>query len=113
MTLPIDQKQYFRLLDDLQLIPKIIENEAEYEHYLAVVEGLIAKKERRTSEENALSRLLIRLIEDYEENTFALDEWSSLAPYEILQHLLDASGTKQADLVGVVSPSKRSYFFDC
>ena len=105
MTLTIDKQQYFRLLDNLQLIPKIIENETEYEHYLAVTEGLIAKKDLRTSEETALFRLLVKLIEDYEESTVALDKWSSLAPHEILQHLLESSGTRQADLVGIISPS--------
>ena len=106
MTLTIDRQKYFQLLDNLQLIPKIIETEVEYDNYLAVTENLIAKKDRRTPEETALFRLLVKLIEDYEENTFALGEWSNLSPHEILQHLLDSSNTKQTDLVGVISPSK-------
>ncbi len=106
MTLTINRKQYFQLLDNLQLIPKIIETEAEYEHYLAVTAGLISKKDLRTTEETALFRLLVKLIDDYEESTFALDEWSSLPPHELLQYLLESSGTKQADLVGIISPSK-------
>lgn len=106
MTLTIDKKAYFDLLDRLQLIPKIIETEAEYDHYLAVAENLIANKNHRTSEETALFRLLVKLIEDYEEETFALDDWTDLSPHEILQSLLDASGTKQTDLVGIISPSK-------
>jgi HTH-type transcriptional regulator / antitoxin HigA len=106
MTLTIDQKEYFRLLDKLQLIPKIIETETEYESYLTVAESLIAKKDNRSTEETALFRLLVKLIADYEENMFALDDWSNLLPHEILQHLLDTSGTKQADLVGIISPSK-------
>ena len=106
MTLTIDKKEYFKLLDKLQLIPKIIETETEYESYLAVAESLIAKKDHRTTEETALFRLLVKLIKDYEENIFALDDWSNLLHHEILQHLLDASGTKQADLVGIISPSK-------
>ena len=48
----------------------------------------------------------MKLIEDYEENTYNLKEWQDLAPHEILQHLLEVSHTKQADLVGVISPSK-------
>jgi HTH-type transcriptional regulator / antitoxin HigA len=106
MTLTIDQKEYFKLLDKLQLIPKIIETETEYESCLAVAENLIAKKNNRTTEETALFRLLVRLIADYEENNFALNDWNNLLPYEILKHLLEASGTRQADLVGIISPSK-------
>jgi len=106
MTLTIDSQQYLQLLDGLKLIPKIIETKAEYNHYLAVAENLIAKKNLRTPEETTLFRLLVKLIEDYEESTFELDEWTDLSPHEILQHLLESSGTKQADLIGIISPSK-------
>ena len=85
---PTLNKNYLKLLDTIQIIPKIIETEAEYNEYLAVTENLIAKKDSRTQEETALFRLLVRLIEDYEEQTYHLDDWSNLAPYEILQHLL-------------------------
>ena len=106
MTLTINQKNYLKLLDKVQLIPKVIETEAEYELNLAVAEKLIAKKNNRTPEETTLLRLLVKLIEDYEENNFNLKEWRNLSPHEILQHLLEVSHTKQADLVGIVSPSK-------
>jgi HTH-type transcriptional regulator / antitoxin HigA len=106
MTLTIDKAKYFQLLDSIQLIPKIIETKAEYEEYLAVTENLIAKKNNRTAEETTLFRLLVKLIEDYEEKTFALTDWSDLSPHCILQNLLESSGTKQSDLVGIISPSK-------
>lgn len=106
MTLTIDSQQYLQLLDGLQLIPKIIESEAEYQQYLSVTESLIAKKDRRSSEETALFRLLVKLIEDYEEDTFAFSDWANLSPHEILQHLLESSDTKQSDLVDIISPSK-------
>ena len=106
MTLTLNKKDYLKLLDTIQIIPKIIETEAEYNEYLAVTENLIAKKDSRTPEETALFRLLVKLIEDYEEQTYHLDDWSDLAPYEILQHLLESSGTKQVDLLGILSPSK-------
>ncbi len=106
MTLTLNKKNYLQLLDKIQIIPKIIETEAEYEQYLAVVENLIAKKNNRTPEETTLFRLLVKLIEDYEEKVQDLEAWSELAPHEILQHLLESSGIKQADLVGIVSPSK-------
>ena len=106
MTLTIDKEAYFDLLDRLQLIPKIIETSAEYQDYLDVTENLISKRDNRTPEETALFRLLVKLIEDYEEHTFAFLEWSNLPPHLILQHLLESSNTKQSDLVGIISPSK-------
>ena len=106
MTLTLNKKNYLKLLDKIQIIPKIIETETEYEEYLAVVEQLIAKKNNRTPEETALFRLLVKLIEEYEEQVYALQDWSNLTPHEILQHLLESSGKKQTDLVGIISPSK-------
>ncbi len=106
MILTIDRDNYLKLLAEIKIIPKIIETEAEYEHYLAVAEKLIAKRNNRTSEETTLFRLLVKLIEDYEEQTYNLEEWSESSPHEILQHLLEASGTRQTDLVGIISPSK-------
>ncbi len=106
MTPTISRENYLKLLDELQLIPKIIETEAEYEQNLALAEKLIAKKQNRSPEETTLLRLLVKFIEDYEENTYNLKEWRDLSPQEILKHLLEVSHTKQADLVGVISPSK-------
>jgi HTH-type transcriptional regulator / antitoxin HigA len=106
MTLTLNKKDYLQLLDTIQIIPKIIETEVEYEQYLAVTENLIAKKDNRIPEETALFRLLVKLIEDYEEQVYSLNDWSNLAPHEVLQHLLESSGTRQVDLVKVISPSK-------
>lgn len=106
MTLTLNKKNYLELLNTIQIIPKIIETETEYAEYLTVTEKLIAKKDNRSLEETALFRLLVKLIEDYEDQAYGLDNWGNLAPHEILQHLLESSGTKQADLVGIVSSSK-------
>ncbi|MEO0928692.1 MAG: transcriptional regulator [Cyanobacteria bacterium J06643_13] len=106
MTLTINRENYLKLLDKVQLIPKVIETEAEYKLNLAIAEKLIAKRKNRTPEETTLLRLLVKLIEDYEENNFNLKDWRNLSPHEILQHLLEVSHTKQSDLVGIVSPSK-------
>ena len=52
------------------------------------------------------NNLLVKLIKDYEEETYNLKEWSKTSPHELLQHLMEARGMKQVDLVGVLSPSK-------
>ncbi len=106
MTHTISRENYLDLLDRDRIIPKIIETNEEYEHFLAIVERLMSRKITRTPEEDVLFRLLVKLIVDYEEETYNLKEWSKTSPHELLQHLMDARGMKQVDLVGVLSPSK-------
>jgi HTH-type transcriptional regulator / antitoxin HigA len=106
MTTTISRGSYIDLLNQDQIIPKIIETHKEYEQFLAVAERLISKKKIRTPEETVLFRLLVKLIRDYEEETYSLKEWSQTAPHEFLQHLMEARGMKQVDLVGILSPSK-------
>ncbi|WP_310490325.1 transcriptional regulator [Chamaesiphon sp. VAR_69_metabat_338] len=106
MISTISRSNYLELLDRDRIIPKIIETKEEYEQFLAVAERLIFKKQTRTPEETVLFRLLVKLIMDYEEETYSLKEWSQTAPHEFLQHLMEARGMKQVDLVGVLSPSK-------
>jgi HTH-type transcriptional regulator / antitoxin HigA len=106
MTHTINRADYLDMLDRDRIIPKIIETKEEYEQFLAVVERLVFKKQADTVEESALFRLLVKLIKDYEEETYNLKQWSKTSPYELLQHLMEARGMKQVDLVGVLSPSK-------
>jgi HTH-type transcriptional regulator / antitoxin HigA len=102
----ISREHYIDLLNQDSIIPKIIETQEEYNHFLAVAERLIAKKQTRTAEETILFRLLVKLIRDYEEETYTLQEWSETPSHLLLQHLMDARGMKQADLVGILSPSR-------
>ena len=88
MTLTINRENYLKLLEEAQLIPKVIETVSEYEQNLGIAERLIAKKKNRTPEETVLLRLLVKLIEDYEENNYNLKEWQDLAQHEILQQIL-------------------------
>jgi HTH-type transcriptional regulator / antitoxin HigA len=106
MTLTISKGDYIDLIDRDDIIPKIIETEAEYQQFLAVAERLIAKKQERTAAETVLFRLLVKLIRDYEEETYQIEEWSKTKPHEMLQHLMEARELKQVDLVGVLSPSR-------
>ncbi|WP_309739660.1 MULTISPECIES: transcriptional regulator [unclassified Chamaesiphon] len=106
MTHTISQENYIDILERDRIIPKIIETKEEYEQFLTEAEKLISKKQHRTIEETVLFRLLVKLIKDYEEETYLLKEWSQTAPHELLQHLMAARDMKQVDLVGVLSPSK-------
>ncbi|NET62065.1 MAG: transcriptional regulator [Symploca sp. SIO2E6] len=96
MTLTFNQTAYCSLL--AEIAPKVIETEQEYDRILAVAERLTFKK-NRTPEEQALHKLLVTLIEAYEVQNYPM---AQVAPHEILQHILESSGSRQADLVGVI-----------
>ncbi|MBE9159625.1 transcriptional regulator [Nodosilinea sp. LEGE 06152] len=99
MTLTFDRAIYTNLLS--QFTPKVIETEEEYEQTLAVVESLAFNSDR-TVEQTALYKLLILLVEAYETENYPMSEAS---PIEVLNHILEASNTKPADLVGLIGSS--------
>lgn len=84
-----------------EIAPRAIESEEEYERLLAVAERLTFAK-NRTPEERALYKLLVTLIEVYETENYPMDKSE---PHEILQHIMESSGTRQADLVGIIGSS--------
>ncbi|WP_243146857.1 transcriptional regulator [Scytonema sp. UIC 10036] len=96
MTLTFDQTAYRNLL--AEVASGAIETEEEYERVLKVVEQLTFKK-NRTTEEQALHKLLVILIEAYETQNYPMDR---SAPHEILQHIMEVSGISQADLVNII-----------
>ncbi|MEY3402049.1 MAG: transcriptional regulator [Anabaena sp. CRKS33] len=99
MTLTFDDKTYSQLL--AEIAPQVIETEAEYERLLKVAEFLTFKK-NLTPEERVLDKLLVKLIEDYEEENYPMDEST---PQDILLHIMESSGIRQADLVGILGSS--------
>jgi HTH-type transcriptional regulator/antitoxin HigA len=99
MILTFDGATYSKLL--AQIAPRAIETEEEYDRLLAVAERLTFAK-NRTPEERALYKLLVTLIEVYETENYPMDKSE---PHEILQHIMESSGTRQADLVGIIGSS--------
>jgi HTH-type transcriptional regulator/antitoxin HigA len=99
MTLTFDQSTYRNLL--AEVAPVAIDSEEEYERVLKIVEQLTFKK-NRTTEEQALHKLLVILVEAYETQNYPMDQ---SAPHEILQHIMEGSDTRQADLVGIIGSS--------
>ncbi|WP_287239581.1 MULTISPECIES: helix-turn-helix domain-containing protein [Okeania] len=65
---------------------------------MAVLEELTFAK-NLTQEEKALYDLLVLLIENYEAENYPM---ASVKPYEVLQHLITASGISQQNLVGII-----------
>ena len=99
MTLTFDKNTYRNLL--FETAPKVIESEEECEQALMQSEQLRHKK-NRLPEETALYLLLITLIEAYETENYPMEPST---PHEILLHLMESSGTRQADLVGIIGSS--------
>ena len=99
MILTFDGASYSKLL--AEIAPRAIETEEEYDRLLAVAERLTFAK-NLTPEERALYKLLVTLIEVYETENYPMDKSE---PHEILQHIMESSGTRQADLVGIIGSS--------
>ena len=72
---------------------------------LALVEQLMAKGNSLTPEEGELLRLLGKLIADFEEEFYHLDD---AEPHEVLQELIAARGLKQGDLLQVFGSKGRA-----
>ena len=99
MILTFDGASYSKLL--AEIAPRAIETEEEYDRLLAVAERLTFAQ-NLTPEERALYKLLVTLIEVYETENYPIDKSE---PHEILQHIMESSGTRQADLVGIIGSS--------
>jgi HTH-type transcriptional regulator / antitoxin HigA len=96
MTITLDRNNYPQLL--AEFVPQAIDSEAEYDRALAIAERLTFKKDRTEAEIKFL-KLLVVLIQDYEAEHYPMDD---VAPHELLQHLMESNGTRQADLVGLI-----------
>jgi HTH-type transcriptional regulator / antitoxin HigA len=94
MTLTFDNNTYTNLL--AEIVPKVIENEGEYDRALSIAERLTFNP-NKAPEERAIYQLLVMLIEAYETEHYGLP---SSPPHEILQHIMESSGTSRSDLVG-------------
>jgi HTH-type transcriptional regulator/antitoxin HigA len=99
MTITFDPIAYGSLL--AEVAPMVIETEAEYDRALAVAEQLTFAK-NLTLEQRTLYKLLVMLIEAYEAEHYPMGKST---PHEILQHIMESSGTRQSDLVGVIGSS--------
>lgn len=99
MTPTINKEIYSNLLQET--LPKVIETEAEYEEVLAKVEQLTFAQ-NKSPEQLKLLKLLVLLVEQYENENYALE---IAQPVEILLHLMESNHLRQTDLVGIIGSS--------
>jgi HTH-type transcriptional regulator / antitoxin HigA len=104
-ALVIDNRKYARVL--AKVLPRVIATSQEHERMLAEVERLMDKGEHRTPEEDAALDLMVRLIQDYEQEHHPLRDPS---PHEMLVYLMEQRGLKQADLLPIFK--SRGYVSD-
>ena len=98
-----DHKKYSRLL--ATSAPSGIRDETEYDRVIAEIEKLLRKRERISAEEDRLLDLLSTLVERYEEERY---DFEPSAPHEVLQHLMEARGLKQKDVLHLLGSSGRA-----
>jgi len=96
MTLTLNKSEYGALLVDIQ--PRVITTEEENNRALRIVESLLAE-ENLSPEQEQILRLLVTLIEKFEEEHYQL---AASTPHSILLHLMEERGLRQADLVGII-----------
>jgi HTH-type transcriptional regulator/antitoxin HigA len=86
---PVNAQRYGRLL--AKTLPAIIETEEENERILAAVEPLLDKGQNRTPEEDRLFKLMVHLIQDFEDQHYDLH---ATTPLHIVKHLMEARGLR-------------------
>ena len=96
MTLTINPESYTQLLARYQ--PKVIETEAENDRAIELAQEL-EHKANRSNEEDTILELLVTLIEKFELENYPIPDGT---PHSMLLHLMESSGIKQENLVGVV-----------
>lgn len=100
MTITFDRTAYINLLADF--VPEVITSEAEYDRALAIAERLVANRNLSNEESKFLS-LIVTLIEDYEGKHYPMGD---VTPHAAFLHLMEYSGTSQADLVGSIGSAE-------
>jgi HTH-type transcriptional regulator/antitoxin HigA len=90
-----NEQEYAELL--AEVLPHVIHTEEENQRCTLELEKLLSKS-NRTPEERRLTELLTLLIEDFESQHYSLP---TATPRDILRHLMESNGLRQADLVEV------------
>lgn len=97
MTTVYDPEKYGSLLMDAS--PGAIETEEENERALTIIDRLMSKDEDALSpEEDRLLRMLVVLVEDFEEKTYPMGPSN---PAVAVRELMHEHGLKQTDMLDI------------
>jgi HTH-type transcriptional regulator/antitoxin HigA len=95
-TVNIDEKKYRKLL--AKAMPKTITNDKQFDHMVEQMEELDRKPDA-TIEERELAKVLLTLIQAYDEANYPIPE---VPPHKMIRYLMEQRHLKQADLVSVI-----------
>lgn len=104
MSAKFNQKKYGELL--LNTLPQVIEDDAEHERLLTIVEPMFGCQDM-SPEESKLFNLLVKLIQDYEDKYHPIDD-VEVEPHEMLQYLMEQRDLKQKDVVEIFGSQSRT-----
>lgn len=94
----LNPQKYGELL--LDVLPRAIRNESEYDRLAEIVSRLAAKGEDNlTAEEDALLELLTTLIERYDDEHYQIPE---APPHAVIKMLMEDRGLRHKDLMPVL-----------
>lgn len=96
----INSERYSELLSQYQ--PRVVKTEEENEAFLAMVEDLMSRSDL-SPEETAVLELLVKLIEAFEAEHYALNRSN---PRSRLLHLMDAQSLEFSDLIPVLGSAE-------
>ncbi|NJL91657.1 MAG: transcriptional regulator [Coleofasciculaceae cyanobacterium SM2_1_6] len=96
MTLTLNKIEYGTLLADIQ--PKVILTEEENDRALSIVENLLAE-ENLSPEKEQILRLLVFLIEKFEDEHYQLN---AATAHSTLLHLIEERDIKPIDLAPII-----------
>ena len=96
MSTAAAQPEYSALL--ARTLPAVIHSEKENQRCITMLEALDRKGEKLTAAECRLAELLTVLIENFEEENYAL---KPARPVEVLRELMGSNRLKQKDLLDI------------
>lgn len=102
MTVNVNKKLYGQLL--MQVLPSVITDKHELDRLTEEVDKLMTKgiKQGLSPEEDSLLQLLTKLIEDYEDKHFPIE---NVSPHEVLKFIIEQRNLKQSDLLDIFGSS--------
>ena len=106
MTLTTEAKTYPALLVEVE--PKVIETEEDYDRMLAIAQELLFNKSKSPAEVQLL-KLVVTLIETYEEKHYPMPE---VSPDRIFRHFIEVGASTQTELASLIgtTPEEMAQF---
>ncbi len=94
----LSPEKYREVIAEYAIAPRVINSPAEHTRSKQALERLLFPERKLSLEEDSIAKLLLHLVDHYEHRTTTPPASS---PRQVLRHLMDQRGLKQADLAPV------------